>query len=77
MVFLILRVTMSCVQKAEPPEMRWHGTLHPCYGVFNIKDHHELHTKGGASRNAVAWDVAPRLIVFLILRVHNELRKPF
>ena len=25
--------------------MRWHGTLHPCYGVFNIKGHKELHKK--------------------------------
>ena len=63
-VVLILRVTMRCIQKAEPPERRWHGTLHTCYGVFNIKGHNELHTQGGASRNAVEWDIAPMLWCF-------------
>ena len=71
--------------------MRWHGTLHPCYGVFNIKVHNELHTpffgglafrdkalhtKCGASRNAVAWDIAPMLWCFNI-KGHNELHTPF
>ena len=46
------------------PDMRWHGTLHPCYGIFNIKGHNELHTQGGASRYALAWDIAPMLWCF-------------
>ena len=52
--------------------MRCHGTSHPCYGVFNIQGHTELHTNGGASRNAVAWDIAPMLWFFNI-KGHNEL----
>ena len=58
MVVLILKFTMSCIQQAKPPERRWHGTLDPCYGVLNIKGHNELHTKDGAPRKAVAWDIA-------------------
>ena len=50
MVFLILKVTKSCIQKAEPPKMRCRGTWHPCYGVFNIKGHNELHTPFWRSR---------------------------
>ena len=34
--------------KAEPPKRRGrHKAEPPCYGVFNIKGHHELHTEGG------------------------------
>ena len=41
MVFLILTVTMSCIQKAETLK-----SLHLPW-IFNIKGHHELHTEGG------------------------------
>ena len=53
MVFLILKVTMSCTQKAEPPKRRsLHKAEPPCYGVFNIKGHDELHTEGGTPKKA-------------------------
>ena len=38
-----LFLTMSCIQKAEPPKRRsLHKADTPCYGVFNIKGHDEL-----------------------------------
>ena len=71
MLFLILKVTMSCIQKAEPPKRRSiHKAEPPCYGVFNIKGYHELHTEGGAPKKGVA-DTRRSLhvMVFLILKV--------
>ena len=54
MVFLILKVTMSCIQKAEPPKRRClHKAEFPCYGVFSIEGHDELHTKCGTPKTAV------------------------
>ena len=68
MVFLILRVTMSCIQKAEPPKMRWHGTLHPCYGVFNIKGHKDIAYKRWSLQKCGGMGHCTHVMVFLILR---------
>ena len=53
LTFLILKVTMGCIQKAEPPKRRsLHKAVMICYGVFNIKGRDVLHTKGGTPKKA-------------------------